>query len=88
MLSSLVWSILFSMPKAAETQLLVRIRNSPGVVAIGGRADFTVARCGEPALSIDDLGDLSDHPQEKLNPRDFSDRREQKEVISTRDGSR
>jgi hypothetical protein len=40
MLSSLGWSTLFSMPKAAEMQLLLRIRNSPGALAIGGRADF------------------------------------------------
>ena len=40
MLSSLVWSTLFSMPKAAGMQLLLRIRNSPGALALGGRADF------------------------------------------------
>jgi hypothetical protein len=40
MLSSLGWSALFSMPKAAGMQLLLRIRNSPGALAIGGRADF------------------------------------------------
>jgi len=31
---------LFSMPKAAGMQLLLRIRNSPGALAFGGRADF------------------------------------------------
>jgi hypothetical protein len=40
MLSSLWWSTLFSMPKAAGMQLLLGIRNTPGALAIGGRADF------------------------------------------------
>ena len=40
MLSSLGWGTLFSMPKAAGTQLLLRIRNSPGALALWGRADF------------------------------------------------
>jgi hypothetical protein len=31
---------LFSMPKAAGMQLLPRILNSPGALALGGRADF------------------------------------------------
>lgn len=31
---------LFTIPKAAGMQLLVRIRNSPGALAIGGGADF------------------------------------------------
>lgn len=31
---------LFSVPNAAGMQLLVRIRNSPGALALGGRADF------------------------------------------------
>jgi hypothetical protein len=31
---------LFSMPKATGMQLLLRIRNSPGALALGGRADF------------------------------------------------
>jgi hypothetical protein len=40
MLSSLGWSTLFLMPNAAGMQLLLRIGNSPGALAIGGRADF------------------------------------------------
>jgi hypothetical protein len=40
MLSSLVWSTLFSMAKAAGMQLLLRIRNSPGALALRGPADF------------------------------------------------
>ena len=49
----------------------------------GTRGLVTTTRRGELALSIDHLSDLSnDHPQEKLNPRDFGDRREQKEVIT------
>jgi hypothetical protein len=35
MLSSLLWSTLFSMPKAAGMQLLLRIRNSPGALPLG-----------------------------------------------------
>jgi len=31
---------LFSMPKAAGMQLLLRIRNGPGALALGGRAEF------------------------------------------------
>jgi len=34
------WSTLFSTPKAAGMQLLLRIRNGPGALALGGRADF------------------------------------------------
>jgi hypothetical protein len=37
MLSSLGWSTLFSIPKAAGMQLLLRIRNSPGALALGAR---------------------------------------------------
>ena len=51
------------MPKAAGMQLLVRIRNSPGALALGGtRGLLTTTRRGEPALSIVEYGDLSiDH---------------------------
>ena len=60
MLWSLGWSTLFSMPKAAGTQLLVQFRNSPGALTFGGRrALLTTTRCDERALSIDPLGDLS-----------------------------
>jgi hypothetical protein len=49
-LSSLGRSTLFSMPKAAGMQLLLRIRNSPGALALGGtRGLLTTARCDEPA---------------------------------------
>ena len=59
MLSSLVWSTLFSMPKAAGTQLLVRIRISPDALALGdaGTSDNDSPR--RVGLSIDGLGDLS-----------------------------
>ena len=59
MLSSLGWSTLFSMPKAAGMQLLFQIGNSPGALALGARELLTTTRCDEPTLSIDDLGDLS-----------------------------
>ena len=59
MLSSLGWSKLFSMPKAAGMQLLLRIRGSPGALALRARGLLTTTRCGEPALSIDQFGDLS-----------------------------
>ena len=38
MLSSLGWSALFLMPKAAGMQLLLRIQNSPGVLVVLGDA--------------------------------------------------
>ena len=60
MLWSLGWSTLFSIPKAAGTQLLGQFRNSPGALTFGGRrALLTTTRCNEWALSIDQLGDLS-----------------------------
>ena len=66
MLSSLVWSTLFSMPKAAGMQLLVRIRNSPGVLAVLGDArtcdNDSVCRAGP---LIDDVGDLSNDHRKK-----------------------
>lgn len=56
------WSKLFSIPKAAGMQLLVRIRNSPGALALRARGLLTTTRYDERALSIDQLGDLSiDH---------------------------
>ena len=62
MLSSLGWSNLFSMPKAAGMQLLLQIRNSPGALALTARELLTTTRRGEPTLSIDRFGDLSiDH---------------------------
>jgi hypothetical protein len=60
MVWGLGWSALFSIPKAAGTQLLVRFRNSPGALTFGERrALLTAIRRGERALSIDQLGDLS-----------------------------
>ena len=48
------------MPNAAGMQLLVRIRNSPGALALKAtRGLLTTTRRGEPGLSIDELGDLS-----------------------------
>jgi hypothetical protein len=47
------------MPKAAGMQLLLRIRNSPGALALRARGLLTTTRRGEPALSIDQFGDLS-----------------------------
>jgi hypothetical protein len=50
------------MPKAAGMQLLLQIRNSPGALALTARELLTTTRRGEPAPSIDRLGDLSiDH---------------------------
>jgi hypothetical protein len=50
------------MPKAAGMQLLFRIRNSPGALALSAREllnDHSVKRAG---VSIDQFGDLSiDH---------------------------
>jgi hypothetical protein len=40
---------LFSTPKAAGMQLLLRIRNSPGALTLG-RADLTMTQCVEPLL--------------------------------------
>src|SRR5260370_15713776 len=54
------WSTLFSMPKAAGMELVLRIRNSPGALALGGtRGLLTTTRCNEPARSIDELDGLS-----------------------------
>ncbi len=47
------------MPKAAGMQLPLRIRNSPGALALGGRADFDNDSVRRAGLSIDELGDLS-----------------------------
>jgi hypothetical protein len=58
MLSSLVRSTLFSMPKAAGMQLLLRIVNSPRALALRARtSDNDLPR--RAGLSIDELGDLS-----------------------------
>ena len=59
MLSSLVWSTLFSMPKAAGMQLLLRIRNSPGALALGDARTSDNDSPRRAGLSIDGLGDLS-----------------------------
>ena len=59
---------LFAMPKAAGMQLLLRIRNSPGALALGDARTLTMTRCDEPALSIEELGDLS------IDQRNKSDR--------------
>ena len=49
------------MPKAARTQLLLRIRNSPGALA-QAHGLLTTTRRGEPGLSIGQFGDMSiDH---------------------------
>jgi hypothetical protein len=47
------------MPKAAGMQLLLQFRNSPGAVALRARGLLTTTRCDEPALSIDQFGNLS-----------------------------
>ena len=48
------------MPKAAGMQLVLRNRNSPGALALGGtRGLLTTTRCDEPALSMDQLDGLS-----------------------------
>jgi hypothetical protein len=60
MLWSLGWSTLFSIPKAAGTQLLVQFREQPRRANLRGfRALLTTIRRSERALSIDQLGDLS-----------------------------
>jgi hypothetical protein len=62
MLSSLGWSTLFAMPKAAGMQLLVRFGTAPARYSLGTRGLLTTIRRGERALLIDELGDLSnDH---------------------------
>ena len=61
MLSSLGWSTLFSIPKAAGMQLLVQLRNSPGALTFGGHADFTTTIRHGGRLSMGQLGDLSMH---------------------------
>jgi hypothetical protein len=59
-LLSLVWSTLFSMPKAAGMQLLLRIRNSPDALALRAtRGLLTTTRYAEPGVSIEESGDLS-----------------------------
>jgi hypothetical protein len=65
MLSSLVWSTLFPMPKAAGMQLLLRIRNSPGASPWATRGLLTTTRCDEPALPIEDLEGLSNDQRNK-----------------------
>jgi hypothetical protein len=59
MLPSFGWSTLFSIPKAAGMQLLLRIRNSPGALALRARGLLTTTRYAERALSIDEFDDLS-----------------------------
>ena len=59
MLSSLGWSALFSMPKAAGMQLLLRIRNSPGALALGDAPTSDNDSPRRAGLSIDELADLS-----------------------------
>ena len=83
MLSSLGWSALFLMPKAAGMQLLTSDSEQPRRTSRSGRrADLTMTRCAEPP-SYRRLGRLVKRsPQEKLNPGDFSHRREQKEMIT------
>jgi hypothetical protein len=66
-------SKLFSMPKAAGMQLLLQIRNSPGALALTARELMTTTRRGEPALSIDQFGDLSiDHIIASASPRSIT----------------
>jgi hypothetical protein len=50
---------LFSTPNAAGMQLLLRIRNSPGALALRARGLLTTTRYDERALSIDEFDDLS-----------------------------
>ena len=59
MLSSLGWSKPFSMPKAAGMQFLLRIRNSPGALALrDARTSDNDSLC-RAGLSIEEFGDLS-----------------------------
>jgi hypothetical protein len=68
MLSSLRWITLFSMPKAAGMQLLLRIQNSPGALALGERTDFDDDSVCPAGLSIEELGDLSNDQRERSEP--------------------
>jgi hypothetical protein len=47
------------MPKAAGMQLLLRIRNSPGTLALGDARTFDNDSACRAGLSIDELGELS-----------------------------
>jgi hypothetical protein len=79
MLSSLGWSTLFSMPKAAGMWLLLQIWNSPDELAFRashGLNDDPVCRAG---LSIDELGELSNESaryKQNPRPRTLADKRE------------
>src|SRR5437773_5598272 len=50
---------LFSMPKAAGMQFLLRIRNSPGALSLGDARSSDSDLPRRVGLSIDELGDLS-----------------------------
>ena len=72
------------MPKAAGMQLLLRIRNSPDALAIGGRADFDNDSPRRAGLSIDEFVDLSiDRDQrEKVKPGELEQLPESKTKIN------
>ncbi|PYJ52349.1 MAG: hypothetical protein DME87_00450 [Verrucomicrobia bacterium] len=68
------------MPKAAGMQFVIRIRNSPGALALGARGLSTTARRGEPALPIKELGDLSNDQRNKVNPGELNSCRRAKRI--------
>jgi hypothetical protein len=61
-------------------RLLLQIQNSPGALALV-RANFlTTTRCDEPALSIDELVDLSIKPRQILALTEEPSRKAKKRV--------
>src|SRR6266567_6250174 len=71
--------------KAARMQLLLRLRNRPGALALRAtRGLLTTTRRGEPALSIDEFDDLSiDRDQrEKVKPGELKQLPESKTKIN------
>ena len=56
------------MPKAAGMQLLLRIRNSPGALALEGARTSDDDSLWRAGLSIDELGDLSNGQRNKSKP--------------------
>jgi len=81
MWSNLGRSTLFSMPKTAEMQLLLRIRNSPDALALRAtRGLLTTTRYAEPGVSIEKLGGLSIDQRDKSETCDLSNCRTAKRI--------
>ena len=83
MLPILGWSTPFSMPKAAGMQLLLRIRNSPGALALGARPsdDDSPRRAGPLYRLVRRLVNRS-HQREKSEPGRLEQLPERKTKIS------